>query len=326
LKLSISTVSKALHDSHEISNETKQLVLKKAKELNYQVNPFASGLRKKKSKTIAVVLPEVANNFFSLVINGVETVAQSKGYHVLIYLTHEDLKKEITTMNLLQNGRVDGVLISLSCETQDTRHIEELRSKDIPIVFFDRVADNMQVPKVMTDDKKSGFNGTEHLIEQGCKRIAFLSLSDHLSINKKRQEGYEESLAKHGIKTDPSLIVHCGTDDEKNYQLLKKLLTRKKLPDGIFSSVERLAIPCFELCHALNIKLPEQIKMLTFSNLQTASLLNPSLTTITQPAFEIGNEAASILFRLIEKKGINFISEKTILESTLIPRRSTAKN
>lgn len=182
----------------------------------------------------------------------------------------------------------------------------------------------MQVPKVMTDDKKSGLNGTEHLIAQGCKRIAFLSLSDNLSINKKRLEGYEESLKKHGIKIDPSLIVHCGTDDNKNNALLKKLLIRKNLPDGIFSSVERLAIPCFEMCHELGIKIPEQIKLLTFSNLQTASLLNPSLTTINQPAFEIGKEAASILFKLIEKKGINFIREKTILESTLIPRRSTA--
>ena len=324
LQLSISTVSKALHDSHEISNETKQLVLKKAKELNYQVNPFASGLRKKKSKTIAVVLPEIANNFFSLAINGVETIAQDKGYHVLIYLTHEDLKKEITTMSLLQNGRVDGVLISLSCATTGISHIEELRSKDIPIVFFDRVADNMNVPKVTTDDKKSGLNGTEHLIEQGCRRIAFLSLSDNLSINKKRLEGYEESLAKHGIKADPSLIVHCGTDDQKNNMLLRKLLSRKKLPDGIFSSVERLAIPCYEICHEFGIKIPDQVKVITFSNLQTASLLNPSLTTITQPAFEIGKEAASILFKLIEKKGINFITEKTILESTLVPRRSTA--
>lgn len=324
LKLSISTVSKALHDSHEISNETKQLVLRKAKELNYQVNPFASGLRKKKSKTIAVVVPEIANNFFSLAINGVETIAQDKGYHVLIYLTHEDIKKEMTTMSLLQNGRVDGVLISLSCETADIKHIEELRSKDIPIVFFDRVAENMPVPKVTTDDRSSGFNATEHLIEQGCKRIAFLSLSNNLSINKKRQEGYEESLTKHGIKIDPSLIIKCGVDEKENKQLLKKLFSRKKLPDAVFSSVERLAIPSYEICHELGIKIPEQVKIITFSNLQTASLLNPSLTTITQPAFEIGKEAASILFKLIEKKGINYISEKTILKSSLIPRRSTA--
>ena len=326
LKLSISTVSKALHDSHEISDETKQLVIKKAKELNYQVNPFASGLRKKKSKTIAVVVPEIANNFFSLAINGVETIAQEKGYHVLIYITHEDFKKEITIMSLLQNGRVDGVLVSLSCDTTGFDHIEDLRSKDIPIVFFDRVADNMQVPKVTTDDKKSGQNGTEHLIEQGCRRIAFLSLSDNLSINKKRLEGYKESLERHGIKIDPSLIVHCSTDDKKNNTLLRKLLSKKRLPDGIFSSVERLTIPSYEICQELGIKIPEQVKVISFSNLQTASLLNPSLTTITQPAFEIGKEAASILFKLIEKKGISFIRETTVFKSTLVARRSTAKN
>jgi len=325
LKLSISTVSKALHDSYEISNETKKIVLQKAKELNYQVNPFASGLRKKKSKTIAVVVPEVANNFFSLAINGVESIAQAKGYHVLIYLTHEDLKKEITTMSLLQNGRVDGVLISLSCETSDTRHIEDLSNKDIPLVLFDRIAENIHVPKVTTDDKNSSYSATEHLIGQGCKRISFLSLSDNVSIFKKRQEGYEEALKKHGIKVDASLIVHCGADERKNTILLKRLFSRKNLPHAVLSSAERLAISCYETCNNLMIKIPEQVKIISFSNLQTAALLRPSLTTITQPAFEIGKEAASILFKLIEKKGINYIAEKTILSSTLITRKSTAR-
>ena len=143
LNLSISAVSKALRDSHEISTATKKIVLAKAKELNYQVNPFASSLRKQKSKTIAEVIPEIANNFFALAINGIEAIAQEKGYHVLIYLTHEDIQKEIGITKLLQNGRVDGIMMSLSEQTLNTDHLEELKQKEIPLVFFDRVAENI---------------------------------------------------------------------------------------------------------------------------------------------------------------------------------------
>lgn len=325
LNLSISSVSKALRDSHEISHATKQIVLAKAKELNYQVNPFASSLRKQKSKTIAVVIPEIANNFFSLAINGVEAIAQEKGYHVLIYLTHEEQEKEIAITKILQNGRVDGILISLSSNTEGTSHIEELKENGIPLVFFDRVAENMDSPKVTTDDYNSGFKATEHLIENGCNRIAFLSISDSLSISTKRKSGYLDALKKNEIKQDENLLIQCSNDNEKNKAILRKLLKAKNRPDCIFASVEKLALSTYEVCHELKLNIPKDVKVLSFSNLKTAALLNPSLTTITQPAYEIGYEAASILFRLIEKKGYNFILDKTVLKSSLIPRNSTRK-
>jgi LacI family transcriptional regulator len=164
LDLSISTVSKALRDSHEISAQTKDRVLAKARELNYEVNPFASSLRKQKSKTIAVVIPEVVNDFFGPVINGIESIAQEKGYHVLIYLTHEDMQKEVAMIKLLQNGRVDGIMMSISAQTTDTAHLEELKDKEIPLVFFDRIAQHIDVPKVTTDDHNSSIIATEHLI------------------------------------------------------------------------------------------------------------------------------------------------------------------
>ncbi len=323
LNLSISSVSKALRDSHEISEATKKKVLAKARELNYQVNPFASSLRKQKSKTIAVVIPEIANNFFGLAINGIEAIAQEKGYHVLIYLTHEDMQKEIAIMNLLQNGRVDGIMVSLSSQTDDTSHLEAIKENGIPLVFFDRVAENIDAPKITADDYNSGLRATEHLIENGCKRIAFLSISHNLSISNKRMNGYLEALKKHGFKQDNNLIIDCKNEDIKNKSLITKLLKRKNRPDGIFGTVEKLAISTYEVCEELNLNIPRDIKIISFSNLQTAALLNPSMTTITQPAYEIGYEAASVLFRLIEKKGPNIILEKTILKSTLIPRNST---
>ncbi len=321
LNLSISTVSKALRDSHEISSSTKNTVLEKAKELNYQVNPFASSLRKQKSKTIAVVIPEVVNDFFGPVISGIESIAQEKGYHVLIYLTHEDMQKEVSIIKLLQNGRVDGILISLSEQTSNTTHLEEL--KEMPLVFFDRVAEHFNVPKVTTDDYNSGIKATEHLIENGCKRIAFLSISPNLSISKKRMSGYLEALKKNKIQQVDNLILACNGDHEKNKEYIRKLLKRKNRPDGIFASVEKLALSTYEVCEELNLKIPQDLKVICFSNSQTAALLNPSLTTITQPAFEMGKEAATILFKLVEKKRQPFVSEPTILSSSLIARCST---
>lgn len=323
LNLSISSVSKALRDSHEISAATKAKVLAKAAELNYEANPFASSLRKQKSKTIAVVIPEIANNFFALAINGIESIAQEKGYHVLIYLTHEDAKKEIAITRLLQNGRVDGIMMSLSGQTNNTTHLEELKEKKIPLVFFDRVAENIDVPKITTDDYNSGINATQHLIDNGCKRIAFLSISHNLSISNKRMNGYSEALKKNRHLQAGNLIVPCNGDEAMNISLIRKLLKRKNRPDGIFASVEKLAINTYDICRELNLKIPADIKIISFSNLHTAALLNPSLTTITQPAYEIGREAASILFKLVEKRGFNFLLERTVLKSVLIEREST---
>jgi LacI family transcriptional regulator len=321
LNLSISSVSKALRDSHEISSATKKAVLAKAKELNYQVNPFASSLRKQKSKTIAVVVPEIANDFFGPVISGIESVAQEKGYHVLIYLTHEDMQKEISIIKLLQNGRADGIMISLSEQTTNTAHLEDL--KEMPVVFFDRVAEHIDAPKITTDDYHSGFTATDHLIKNGCKRIAFLSISQNLSISKKRMNGYLDALKKNNIERNNNLIVSCTGDHEENKEYIRRLLKRKNRPDGIFASVEKLAIATYEVCEELKLKIPQDVKVICFSNSQTVALLNPSLTTITQPAYEMGQEAATILFRLIEKKRHHFLTEQTILNSTLMPRNST---
>nr|WP_294897977.1 LacI family DNA-binding transcriptional regulator [uncultured Pedobacter sp.] len=323
LNLSFSTVSKALRDSHEISDATKKLVLAKAKELNYEVNPFASSLRKQKSKTIAVIIPEVVNDFFGPAINGIESIAQEKGYHVLIYLTHEDMKKEVAITRLLQNGRVDGILISISEQTLDATHLEKLKEKKIPFVFFDRVVDHIQVPKVTTDDYHSGVKATEHLIESGCKRIGFLSISQSLSISNKRMAGYLDALKKHDLPIDNSLIINCPGNDERNKNLIRESLKRKNRPDGIFSSLEKLAIDTYEVCEELKLNIPKDVKVICFSNLKTAGLLNPSMTTITQPAFEMGKEATEILFKLIEGKKHYFPLENTMINSKLIVRNST---
>ena len=323
LNLSISSVSKALRDSHEISESTKNKVLEKARELNYQANPHASNLRKQNSKTIAIVIPEIVNNFFGLAIKGIESIAQEKGYHILIYLTHEQVHKEIAITNLLQNGRVDGIMISISGETTDVTHFKELMKKSIPFVFFDRAAENIDVPKVTTNDYESGMMATEHLIEKGCKRIGYISTSSTLPICKNRMNGYLDALSKNGIDHDENLIIHCGNDEEANKVLIRFFLKQENRPDAIFSAVEKEAITCYEICEELKLNIPGDLKIISFSNLKTASFLNPSMTTITQPAFEIGREATSILFKIIEKKPLSIILDKTIFKSELIERDST---
>jgi len=194
LNLSTASISKALRDSHEISTHTKQRVQELASKLNYIPNAYAGSLRGRKSKTIAVVLPEVADSYFSLAINGIDAVAEEKGYHVLVYLTHENYSREQAILKDFQSGRVDGVLMSLTAETAGYQHIYDLCSKEIPLVFFDRVYEGINTAKVITDDLECGYKATRHLIDCGCKRIALLSISNYLAISNKRLEGYRQAL------------------------------------------------------------------------------------------------------------------------------------
>jgi LacI family transcriptional regulator len=325
LGLSIGTVSKALRDSHEISEETKKKVLAVVKELQYVPNPYASSLRRQKSKTIAVVLPEVTDSYFSVAINGIETVARERGYHVLIYLTHESFEREEAILKEFQSGRVDGILMSVSEETCTGTHIRQVIDEDVPVVFFDRICEEVKTATITTDDFESGYKATSHLIEQGCKKISFLKISAGLSIINKRLEGYKKALEERKIKYSDSDIIRCNDDLENNYLLVKKLLQKKNHPDGMIASVEKLTTPVYQACKELNLQIPNDIKLISFTNLQTAAILNPPLTTIMQPAFEMGKTAATLLFKGIEKKNFDLASEKIVLPSRLIERESTKK-
>jgi LacI family transcriptional regulator len=323
LNLSFSTVSKALRDSHEISVTTKNRVVAKANELNYQVNPLASSFRKQKTKTIALIIPEVVNDFFGPVINGIESIAQEKGYHVLIYMTHENREKEIAIFKLLQTGRVDGIMLSLSEQTCDISHLRELKERGIPLILFDRITYQLDVTTVTTDNSAGGKMATEHLIEKGCKRIAFLGISKTLSVSTGRMDGYREALEENSMQQDEDFVLCCDGDDRKNKELIRNLLTRKDRPDGIFASVETLAISTYEVCEELGLIIPKDLKVIAFSNSYLAALLNPSLTAIAQPAFEMGREAAAILVNLVEKKESRYRHQRTEIKSRLIVRNST---
>jgi LacI family transcriptional regulator len=324
LDLSIATISKALRDSYDISQATKEKVVTLANQLNYQPNPHASFLRKHNSKTIAVIIPEIANNYFALAINGIESVAQEKGYHVIIYITHEDVTRERLFTRHLHCGRADGVLISVSGTTTDFAHLQQLQDKGLPIVFFDRVCDDFKTVKVTTDDFESGYRATQHLIEQGCRRIAHLAIAQSLSIGSKRALGYLQALRDNDLPIDEALLLACTNNKEQDTALIRHLLLHHK-PDGVFAAVEQYAILCYELCDTMHISIPQHLKVISFSNMQTAALLNPSMSTITQPAFAIGREAATILLKALEKKSFRLQDERIVLQSVLIERASTCK-
>ncbi|QNN44784.1 LacI family DNA-binding transcriptional regulator [Pedobacter roseus] len=320
LNISIATVSKALNDSYEISLKTKNRVWDLAKQLNYTPNPAASNLRSHKTKTIAVVIPCVANNFFSLAIKGIEEIARQYGYHVLIYQTHENIEAEVTFTNSLLSGRVDGILTSVSSSEYNSEYYANLVKK-IPLVFFDRVYENLDAVRVTTDDYDIAYEATKHLIECGCTKIAHLYGLDNLPAGKARFAGYVDALKAHELDVNEQFVVKYHDDETKNLENIKALLAQQK-PDALFSSIEEFIIPAYTACRALGLRIPFDVKMLSFSNLSTAPLLAPSLTTITQPAFEIGREAAKCLFKILNNKQLDD-EQNIVLKSMLIKREST---
>ncbi|WP_131538751.1 LacI family DNA-binding transcriptional regulator [Pedobacter nototheniae] len=323
LKLSTSTISRAFRDNSDISVATKERILAKAKELNYQPNHYASNLREQKSKTIAVIVPELANNYFSQAIHGIERIARENGYHILIYVTDDEYIKEVNFIRHLHNGRADGIIMSVSGEGNDHNYLNKFGAKRLPLVFFDRIYEDIETSRVITNDYNSSFLATEHLIEQGCKRIAYLVVNKSLSIGKTRMQGYIDALEKHNIQYEESLIVDCSNSYEENSIIIKHALTQLK-PDGVFTSVERLAFATYYACYDLNISIPNDLKVISFSSLEIAPLLNPSLTTITQPATEIGEQAANLLFKMLANNGDKNQPEEVILESKIISRNSTS--
>jgi LacI family transcriptional regulator len=324
LNMAPSTVSRALNDSYEISEATKVKVKALAKELNYQPNPYARSLRAHKSKTIAVIIPEMINNFFSQVIEGIEEITQGYDYHLLVYNTHEDVETERKIVSFLLNGRVDAIVMSVSSQTSEIDHLEMIHKNGLPIIFFDRICQDIPTTKFITNDFESGYNSTLHLLDQGCKRIYFLLLSKEISISKERMKGYQAALRERDITFNPNWVVQCFHKEEDNVQLLSNLLIGKNRPDGLLASVEKLAIASYHAIQKAGLLMPEDLKLISFSNMKIAGLLNPPLTTVSQPAFEIGSACAQLLMKKLTKKNQPDLDDRVIvLPSKIIVRKST---
>lgn len=323
LGLSTSTVSRAFRNNNDINPQTKERILQTAEKLGYSPNIYASNLRVSKSKTIAIIIPEFGNNFFSLAIKGIEQQARANGYHTLIYVTEDDVTQEVAFVRALCNGRVEGVVMSASGEEFKHAHLDMLKEKKIPLVFFDRCYEGVEATCVTGNDYDSSYAATKHLIESGCRRIVYLVVNKKISIGKIRMRGYHDALRDAGLPYSDELVIECTNDKDEIYETLKGAMKQLK-PDGAFASVESLAIASLRLCQNEGINVPRDVKLICYSCLEIADMLNPPLSTVKQPAFEMGAKAAEILFEAIAQKDVTTKKQLIYLQSIIIPRKSSS--
>jgi len=325
-QLSASTVSRALRDSSEISAETKRIVLEYAEKLNYKPNPIAQSLKERRSRTIGVVVCEIANSFFSQTINGIESIAWNNGYNVIITQSRESFEREQLSLRYLTSRSVDGLIVSVSSETKDTSLLQDLHKKGMPIVFFDRIVEEINTHKVIVDNFSGAYQATEHLIKSGCKRIALITNEPSLSIAKDRLAGYQAALVKHGIQYSDSLVKYCeqgGMNAAEIKTAMNTLLGETPRPDGIFTASDKITSHVLRNLHEKKIAVPKEIALIGFSNSEVTDLFSPALTVITQPAFEMGELATKLLLNLIESKRPVTDFETQMLTTKLIVRKSS---
>jgi len=326
LNLSTSTVSRALRGSYEISDETKKMVLEYAEKINYRPNPIALSLKERRSRAIGVVVSEIANNFFSQAINGIESIAYNRGYHVIITQSHESEEREKVNVMHHASRSVDGLLISLSSGTVDLTFLKELHDKGLPIVFFDRITDEIDTHKVTANNYMGAFQATEHLIYQGFKKIAHITSSPYLSITKERLQGYVAALEKHNMPYNESLVKYCnhgGMIADEVADALVALFKGKNKPDAIFTAGDRITTVCFK--ELKNLKQKVNVGFAGFTNSRVGDLFDPPMTVVQQPAFQIGQTATEMLIQMIESKRPITDFETKILDTQLIIRESSMK-
>ena len=325
LGLSTSTVSRALRDSYEISPETKKLVLEYAEKNNYHPNPIALSLKERRSRSIGVIVCEIANSFFSQTINGIESIAYNNGYNVIIAQSRESFDREMINLQYLTSRSIDGLIISVSTETKDFSFLKELHERGLPIVFFDRIVDEIETHKVIVDSYKGAYDATAHLIKNGHRHIAAVTNSAYLSITKERLGGYKAALADHGIEVHDEMIKHChhgGMILVEVEEAVSQLLDLPQKPDAIFATSDKLTTGCLRVLKARKINVPEEMGLVGFSNTDLTELLDPPLTIIKQPAFEMGELATTLLLQLIESKRPVVDFETKMLPTELIVRGS----
>jgi len=304
LKLSPSTVSRALRDGYEISEETKKLVVAYAEKVNYKSNPIALSLKNKRSYAIGIVVPELANSFFSQAIAGIESIAHERGYFTIITQTHESAGREQANVNHLAQRSVDGLLISISSEASDFSFLKVLHDDGLPMVFFDRIIDEIDTFKVTSNNFKGAYNAVESLIRSGKRRIALLASAAHLSITNERLSGYQKALADNNIPYCEELVRNCnqgGNDYGEVEDAVKSLLTMANTPDAIFISADRISIACVRALKNLNFD-PKEIAIAGFASSDVVDLLYPSISYVKQRSFEMGQIAVEMLLKLIEAK------------------------
>lgn len=329
LSITASTVSRALKDHPRISDSTKEQVIETAEKLNYQPNNIAAALRKGKSNIIGVIIPMADRNFFASIIRGIEEVVNQAGYRVIISQSNDSAEKEKQNITALLESQVDGILASYAKETTNFSHYEEITKRNVPLILFDRLhetLESLEVESVVINDYLGAYKATEHLIEQGCRRIAHFSGYQQVSIYKERRRGYEEALKRHNIPIDEDLIIESNLKLEAGRDLGRKVLSWDELPDAIFSASDYGAVGAMEVLKSSDIRIPEDIAIVGFLNEPFTSFVEPSLTTVDQHGERMGQIAAQKYLDLMNKKKNNYAPSKTVLNPELIVRKSSLKD
>lgn len=325
--VSISTVSKALKDSHEISIEVKEKIKAFAHLHNYKPNSLALNLRNQKTKTIGVILPEIVHHFFTKVITGIEQLANEKGYNVMICLSNESYEKEVLNLQMLANGVVDGIILSVSKETEeldDYRHFTDLIQNGIPLVMFDRVVDNVKCNKVIADDVRGAFEATEHLIQNGRSKIVLITTPDYVVVGNERKLGYLKALSEYQVEVRKELILRVEHEDQIESKLKNLILTSNR-PDGIFAVNEVYAAIAMRVCRENSLEIPEDIEVIGFTDGLISEFTSPSLTTVAQHGRTMGRKALELLLDEINSQEPEYTHKTELIKTNLKIRHSTKR-
>ncbi len=329
LGISITTVSKALKDYPDVSAKTKKAVMDMAAELNFTPNSFAVNLRTRESKTIGLIIPEVVHHFFSNVINGIIEEADKNGYLVIILQSNESLELEIKQVELLFNKRVDGILMSLSNDSNDDYHLKSLLNRDIPFVQFDKISKLIPSSKVIINDQRAASEAVQHLIDVGCKKIAHIRGPDNPQNAIDRFLGYKKTLEKNGIPFDSKLVYTCQhVSYDEGVEFAKQIVKDHPDVDGIFTVTDLVAVGVLSYLNEVGIAVPSQIALIGFSNWFMAQVISPKLSSIDQPSYEMGVAAFSLLHEemICQREGRVFKPRIIELETSLVVRESSLRN
>lgn len=321
--VSISTVSKALKDSHEISVDLKDKIQAFAKLYHYKPNSLAIRLQNQKTKMVGVVVPDIVHHFFSTVISGIEEVTNERGYNVMICLSNDSYSKEVMNIEMFTSGSVDGLIVSLSKETQRRNayeHFTDLMEEDFPLVMFDRINENIKCDKVIIDDVSGAMNATSHLIEIGCKKIALITTPQHITVGTLRRKGFVKAIQNHGLEVNVDLIVEVDEGESIKRQIEE--LFENETPDAIFAVNEVYAVTAMNIAREKGFKIPEDISVIGFTDGPISKLAIPPLTTVVQHGYTMGKQAAEMLLNRIESKE-EIEPQKVVLSTNLKIRKST---
>lgn len=325
LDISASTVSRALKDSPLISEAMRSKVRQVADDLGYRPNIVASSLRTKRSNTIGVIVPYINRHFFSSVVSGIEKVAYDSGFAVTISQSNDSYQKETHIAKALFDSRADGIIVSFAMDTLNFKHLGMFTEKHIPLVFFDRIEDNINANKIVVDDFSGGKTATEHLIKAGCRNIAHVSGPLHLKIYENRLKGYLTALNEAGLSPPPGGILHNRLTRTDGEAAIGQLLTLKPLPDAIFCANDTTALSIIMTLKNKGIRVPGDIAVVGFSNEPFSELVTPSITTIKQPGYEMGMKAAELLIDEIKGKITPADYRTYVMPTELIIRESSSR-